>query len=132
MDTSLKGSSEKDTIIDKTAESPGEAYWKSQVQKGQLLRSSSSMSLEGYSSCPNDSSTQGMFTPSPDEFGRNGELPIENDFETHGPKRSFSIMHDEEAKVENSLNADWDKKRVNEKEKKESHRDTKRTEWDRH
>ena len=36
LDMSLKGSSGKDTIIDQTAESPGEAYWKSQVQKGQF------------------------------------------------------------------------------------------------
>ena len=39
-------------------------------------------------------------------------------------------MHDEEAKVENSLDAEWDKKRVNEKVKKESC-NTKRTKWDR-
>ena len=65
VDMSLKGSSGKDAIIDQTAESPGEAYWKSQVLKGQLSRNSSSMSLEGYSGCQDDSSTQGMFTPSP-------------------------------------------------------------------
>ena len=74
VDMSCSG---KDTIIDQTAESPWEAYWKSQVQKSQLLRSSPSMSLEGYSGCQNDSSTQGMFTPSPDDFGRNGEWSAE-------------------------------------------------------
>ena len=54
--------------------------------KGQLLCSSSSMSLEGYSGCPDDSSTQGMFTPSPDDFGRNGEGSIDKDFDTCGLK----------------------------------------------
>ena len=74
VDTSLKGNSRTDTIINLKAESLGEAYWKSQVKKGQLLRNSSSMSVEGYSVYQDeDSSTQGMFTPSPDDFGRNGE-----------------------------------------------------------
>ena len=69
-------------------------------KKGHFSRNSSSMSLEGY-----DSSTQGMFTPSPDDFGRNGEWSIENDFETCGLKRSFSVMHDEETKKVNALDA---------------------------
>ena len=86
--------------------------------------------LKGYSDCQDDSSTQGMFTPSPDEFGSNGEWSIEIDFETRGLKQSFSIILDEEAKVENALNAEWDKKQINEKEKKDSHSDTKGTRWD--
>ena len=47
VDKSLKGSSGKDTIIDQTAESPGEAYWKSQIRKGQfsLYRSGVGMLL---------------------------------------------------------------------------------------
>ena len=111
MDISLKGSSGTDTIINLTAESPGEAYWKAQVKKGQLLHNSSSMSLEGYSVCQDDSSTQGMFTPSPDDFGRNGEWSIEKDFDTCGFKRSFSVMHYDKARKENALDAEWDKKR---------------------
>ena len=74
VDTSLKGSSRMDTIINLKAKSPGEAYWKSQVKKGQLSRNSSSISLEGYNVYQDeDSSTQGMFTPRPDVFSRNGE-----------------------------------------------------------
>ena len=47
-----------------------------------------------------------MFTPSPDDFGRNCEWSIENDFDTCGLKRSFSVMHDEEARKEIALDAE--------------------------
>ena len=107
VDLSLKGSSKPDTITNLEAESPGEAYWKSQLKKGHISRNSSSMSLEGYSVYQaEDSSTQGIFTPSPDDVGRNGECSIDNDIATCGIKRSFSVMHDEEARKENALDAE--------------------------
>jgi len=87
VDMSLKGSSKMDTINNLKAESPGEAYRLSQFKKGHISRNFSSMSLEGYSVYQaEDSSTQGIFTPSPDDFGRNGEWSIDNDFDTCGLK----------------------------------------------
>jgi len=132
VDLSMKDSSMMDAILNLKIKSPEDMRnQKSQLKRGHILRNSSSMSLEGYSIYEDEnSSTQGMFTPSPDEFDRYGEWSIENDFETRGLKQSFSIMRDEEAKVENALNAKWDKKRVNEKEKIESHRITEVTIWD--
>ena len=67
--------------------------------------------MEGYSDDQDVSSTQGMFTPSPDDFGRYGEWSIDKDFDTCGLKRSFSVMHDDKARKENALDAEWDKKR---------------------
>ena len=64
------------------------------------------MSLEGYSVCQDDSSTQGLFTPSPDDSGRNGEWSIEKDFDTCDLKRSFSVMHDNKARKEIALDAE--------------------------
>ena len=129
---SMKYSSMMDTILNLKSESPGDTRNQNpQLKRGHISHNSSSMSLEGYSVYEDEnSSTQDMFTLSPDEFGRNGEWSIENDFETRGLKRRFSIMHDEEAKVENALNADWDKKRVSKEDKKESHCNTKGTRWD--
>ena len=93
VDLSMHGSLIMDTISDiKTKIPRNMRNQKSQPKRDNISRKYSSMSLEGYSVYEDEnSSTQGMFTPSPDEFGRNGEWPIENDFETHGLKRSFSI-----------------------------------------
>ena len=90
VDLSMHGGSIMDTISDiKTKISRNTRNQRSQPKKGDISRKYSSMSLEGYSIYEDENySTQGMFTPSPDEFGRNGEWPIENDFETHGLKRS--------------------------------------------
>jgi len=71
-----------------------------------------------------------MFTPSPDDIGRNGEWSIENNFDTCGLKQSFSVMHDEEARKDNSLDAEWDKKSDIEEKKIEGYRNTKGTRWD--
>ena len=71
-----------------------------------------------------------MFTPSPDDFGRNGEWSIKKDFDTFGLKRSLSVMHDEVARKENALGAEWDKKSDIKEKKIEGRRITKGTRWD--
>ena len=72
-----------------------------------------------------------MFTSSLDDFGRNGEWSIGNDFDTCcGLKRSHSVMHDEEARKENALDAEWEKKSDIKEKKIEGCRNIKGTRWD--
>ena len=70
-----------------------------------------------------------MFTPSPDDFGRNGEWSIDKDFDTCGLKRSFSVMYDDKARKENALDAEWDKKRDVKEKTIEGLENTKGTRW---
>ena len=55
-----------------------------------------------------------------------GMVSIDKDFDTCGLKRSFSVMHDNEARKENALDAEWDKKRDVEGKTREG----KGTRWD--